>query len=453
MAKTGTNRAPVAVETRRVKKTDGFMITPNDLIRGDGIYAGLCPEERIILMGGLSCRDGYETTLDRIEGWLADASGKVPGRNRQEAYRRTLRERGFLKTVRGNIPAGRPDGGRLRWTYTFFEEPLGIEQRDDLQAKKHHAADGDDEPGGFDEPDDETAAQTMPPNPGHGGPVNPETGKTPGQTMPPSPGHGSPGHGGPGPGGDRVYKEEKNHPEKNQGKEEKEDQNPPPRSNRSTHYATADDSAPVDESPSEPVDDKGGDSSQNPDPAPTSSGLTALVASLTALSPGWNPEDTREVLEALRTRGTAPAEIIRVATEVASGQHGETRSPRRLLVWWPTPPKAAEPEPEWVKGSINYLAPGTPICRSHPGEPEIGCGKCKVEKFRSAGDDQAESGPLPAADGQSAKEIAMALARAAKTSATVRPRRAEPVDEARTPAPSAFGEVLAQLTEKIGADA
>lgn len=214
MPKSGTN-GTVVVQVRRTNRNDDYTIMPNDLIRGSGVYAGLCPEERIVLMGGLSCRDEYETTLARVEGWLAAGSGKLPGRNRQEAFRRTLRERGFLTTERGNIPAGRSDGGQIMWTYTFHMDPLPIDARDVLPAKKDRfltvpaAAEGDRDV------KEETAGQTMPPNSGHGNDTQTDSGKTAGQTMPPLSGHGGPGHGQPGPGEDHVYKEEKN-----QGSEE-----------------------------------------------------------------------------------------------------------------------------------------------------------------------------------------------------------------------------------------
>jgi hypothetical protein len=212
MPKSGTNRSSTAVvQTRRVRPERNYTDIPNDLIRGSGIYGMLCPEERIILMAGLSCRDGYETTLDRIEDWLADATGKTPGRNRQEAFRRTLREQGFLVTERGNIPAGRPDGGRIMWTYTFFQEPLPIDQRDVLPAKKVRSATIADAAEGADEQNNEIAGQTMPLDSGHGEGAEGQTDKTPAQTTPPQPGHGQPGHGQPGPGDDRVYKEEKDY--------------------------------------------------------------------------------------------------------------------------------------------------------------------------------------------------------------------------------------------------
>ncbi len=113
---------------------------------------------------------------------------------------------------------------------------------------------------------------------------------------------------------------------------------------------------------------------------PSTDALTALVRSLTAAS-GWPADVTREVLETLRGRGIAPAEIARVMSEVAHGVHGVTASPRRMLTWWPTgqPADSGTAPPPSAVGSRKHLNPGTAMCRAHPGEPAAMCGRCRAE--------------------------------------------------------------------------
>ncbi len=124
--------------------------------------------------------------------------------------------------------------------------------------------------------------------------------------------------------------------------------------------------------------DKRGDCSTPENPS--TDALTALVRSLTAAS-GWASDVTRDVLETLRGRGIAPAEIARVMSEVAHGVHGVTASPRRMLTWWPTaqPADSATTAPTLAVGSRKYLNPGTVMCRAHPGEPAATCGRCRAE--------------------------------------------------------------------------
>lgn len=225
---------------------------------------------------------------------------------------------------------------------------------------------------------------------------------------------------------------------KNQGTKNQE-QNPPPPSTATSGGAGAD--AP------------GGDSSPTSNPAPAD-GLAKLVASLVEMAPGWNPSETRSVLEALRTRGTDPAEIARVATEVASGQHGETRSPRRMLKWWPT--TAAAPvavEPEWAKAPMNHLRLDAPRCPRHQGQPRLGCNPCAGEA-KAAVLDAPSVLATDLLDRESAREIARAeAARVRKGGASQRPRRPEMIPAATTPDPTPFGAMLAQVAESVNAGA
>lgn len=182
----------IRVRVRRASLNDNFLIAPNALIRGEGPYACLDEFGRLLLLGGLSCADDVEMTMEDLESWVPSL-----GRNRQEANRRQLREHGFLSMSRQQVPAGQTDGGQYIWTFEFRMDQLPVEQRDKLPAKGAKAS-------------KRSTTSTMPRNPGHGDDGDGSE-ETPGGTMPHSPGHRSPGHGQPGPGdrGD-VYKDLKN---------------------------------------------------------------------------------------------------------------------------------------------------------------------------------------------------------------------------------------------------
>jgi hypothetical protein len=100
------------------------------------------------------------------------------------------------------------------------------------------------------------------------------------------------------------------------------------------------------EPPAPPVAEAetGGDSSASPeehtDDTPAPSALDRLTAEL-AEAGRWDADVVRSVLVDLADRGIDRAEIARVFREVAAGEHGPTRSPRRLLTWWPAPKTAA----------------------------------------------------------------------------------------------------------------
>ncbi len=156
-------RKPVRVRVHRTNLNDGYLITPNDLFRGEGVYKGLSEHARLLLGAGLSCRDLWDTTLADIEAWLPSL-----GRDRQEAVRRELRERGFLSMEPNR------DGQEFHWTYAFHMDPLDDADRDELQpktGKRSRKTAGQPEPGkaGHRDADatDESAGQ---PEPGFSGP-------------------------------------------------------------------------------------------------------------------------------------------------------------------------------------------------------------------------------------------------------------------------------------------
>ncbi len=156
-------RKPVRVRVHRTNLNDGYLITPNDLFRGEGVYKGLSEHARLLLGAGLSCKDSWDTSLADIEAWLPSL-----GRDRQEAVRRELRERGFLSMEPNR------DGQEFHWTYAFHMEPLDVDDRDELQpktGKRSRKTAGQPEPGKAGHRDagvaDESAGQ---PEPGFSGP-------------------------------------------------------------------------------------------------------------------------------------------------------------------------------------------------------------------------------------------------------------------------------------------
>lgn len=225
----------------------------------------------------------------------------------------------------------------------------------------------------------------------------------------------------------------------------KKDQNPPALSTSATHYAQA------------PEVKAGGDSEskeQHPGTPAPSSALEALVAELSAAG-HWQPDDVRDVLERLAKAGRAPAEIAQVFRDVAAGKYGPTGSPRRLLRWWPAAAGTvmAEPEPEWVRGPFRHLAPGTPMCRTHQGEPAGACGKCKVDRAAALLLDEPDPAPHPAekesedgAAGLTGAALARHLAVQAKTGrAPHRQYRPEAPPAPAGPDPVAAGALFGQI--------
>lgn len=185
-------RRNVRVRVHRTNMNSDFLITPNDLFRGHGIYKALSGYARLLLGAGLSCADRWDTTLAELESFLDEEIG----RNRHEAIRRELREHGFLRQVPGRVPAGEPDAGAFIWSFEFFMQPLDEQDRDALQAKKPRQPRVARKP----------PVQPVPPQWGHrDDPAGNQ--ETPGGATPPQSGHRRSGHGQPGPehGGTAPY--------------------------------------------------------------------------------------------------------------------------------------------------------------------------------------------------------------------------------------------------------
>ena len=265
-------RSPVRVEVQRQNLNDDYLITPNDLLRGRGIYAVLSEFARLLLGAGLSCASKWETTLDEIESWLPSL-----GRDRHEAVRRELREHGFLSATPHRIPPGHPDSGQYVWSFKFFMTPLPADQRDELQPKK---------------PPRKNPGPTMPGISGHGDDV----GKTAGGTGPGSSGLRHPGLRHPGQGGSGLsYKEEKNHPEE----EPPPPVVPPPPDESQGHSEEEEDRAEAELNTASAVLD----AAQQRGRAPATKLVRSrgqlrslLGQTIVALRAGWTPEDLVDAL-------------------------------------------------------------------------------------------------------------------------------------------------------------
>lgn len=331
--------AGIRVKVRRSQNlTDEYMITPNALFRGEGVYAGLSEYARLWLGAGLSCSSDYDTTLATIQEWMPSL-----GRDRHEAVRRELRERGFLTMSRERIPVGHPQQGRFVWTFEFHMDPLPPQDRDELQpktAKPPKKRTRRTSPADIDVP--------MPGTPGHGDELV-QVDEMPAGSMPGSSGHGRSGHGRSGTEdqGD-VYKEEKN-------RSIKEDPPPPPEA----------------ESKADPLQDREGEDQRFD--RPTREMLTAAVAQVLVLQPGWRADAIRAAMLAEVNAGRSPAAVAAAVVLVAADP--ATISPGRLKhdgPWW----AAAAPKP--AVAVDRRRGPRCPV-QGHERQPAGGCLLCAGE--------------------------------------------------------------------------
>jgi hypothetical protein len=325
-----TRAAGIRVTVRRSNLNDGYLITPNGLFRGTGVYAALSVHERMYLGAGLSCSNAYDTTLEELDACIGSL-----GRDKREAVRRKLREEGFLTLERVS------DGHTFIWEFMFHMDPLPVADRDVLPAKKTKPAPAKRFPPQLRQAD-VSAGQSKPCNPGHG--RSPD-GQGMAEALDPQ---------GLGVQGD-VYKEEKNHSKKNQ--------NPPP---------------PVVDQPAggDPpgVSAEEGEIGENK----TNKTLDSYVAWFAGNTP-WPAALITEVLTAAVNRGLG--DLHRCATalrDIAEGRHGATGSPRRLLAeagpWWktaPEPKKATRNRKSGPRCQVMY----------HGREPADGCLMCASDRL------------------------------------------------------------------------
>lgn len=396
MAQRGTDRrGGVQVRVHRSNRNDGYLITPNELFRGEDMYADLPPLARLLLGAGLSCKDAWDTTLEDIESWLMDPEkGRPIGRDRQEAIRRVLREQGFMTMTPDRVPAGQPNGGEFRWVIAFYMDPLPAEQRDKLNEKK---------PRGQSTP-------TVPGISGHGD----DEQETAGQT---EPGFSGPRVSGPGTSGPEnqgaLYKEEKNHGEKN-----------PPVGPAVTSPADA--AAAI----------QGGRFDEQ-----TKDMLGSARDEVLSLRPGWKPDDVTAAILAEIDAGRAPAAVARAVVELAKDR--ATQGPGRLKhagPWW------NEPAVGVAEGPMKWLDPNKARCKQHRGEPADGCGKCKAEQHTTDYDLEHEQAAAPTDPAAARALIRRQLtAGAAKLRDDRRPSAAVPAARAAASALDALRAATADL--------
>lgn len=320
-------------------ETDKYSIVLNDLARGQGIFKHWTALERILLICGLSCKDGWETDMGEIESWTEEL-----GRDRQETLRRTLRERGHLTLRQGRVTEG-PDAGMIRWTVTFYLEPLPVEQRDDLPAKKEKPQRKKPVPPQLKGPR-EDAANTMPSSSGHG--IDPSV--SAGGTTPWDAGSGTPGHGDPGPGGQGVAP----YIEKEQ---ERKTKTPPSSSEVMSRSELA-----------EPHE--GGEDS----PKPQTPVMAEVVAWFVGKRPDWKADAIELALDAAVSQKLGDlTTCARALRELAEGLHGHVRSPWRLV--------ANCDRPWFTKQASLPVTERRPSCRKlgHGEFPADDCKRCLVE--------------------------------------------------------------------------
>lgn len=369
----GRPRKTIRVRVRRAPNiTDNFVTIYNDLPRGAGEWAGLSAEARILLISGLSCRDGWDdATMESLEGWLPEL-----GRDRQEAVRRELRERGFMTLRQQRIASG-PEAGMFEWEFEFHMHALPAEQRDVLKAK--------------------TAQRRRKKNsiPGTSGNGEDQT-VSAGDSTPGFSGHEIPGNGGAGTGGQGGTPYiEKNYLEK--------EQTPLPPSPAAGSPAVVADA------------EEGGDSSEkNTKPAPTMDAVVAWllrqpeVGQLAAKYRNWEGPVIAETLTRAITDGRGD---LRFCSNVllTLAKSGRARSARLLLEngpWW-TAEKPFVPAPAPADAGPRCQKPG------HTG-PAEGCIPCASEaKAARLAAGEGAVNPRRSPDAEAAFQAGLARARAA----------------------------------------
>jgi hypothetical protein len=159
---------------------------------------------------------------------------------------------------------------------------------------------------------------------------------------------------------------------------------------------------------------------------------------------GWTAGKVRAAVREQLDAGATAAEVVAGLAAAAADVEG-TAYPGRLA-WWVTERRrqaaaAATPGPAWAEGPFRHLAPGTPMCRTHQGEPAHNCNRCAAE--RAGADDGTEARLLAERlDAASARELARRNAAAKRTA---RPGVAGRREQARHD----FGATLARLDAEL----
>lgn len=341
--------------------TDGFSIVSRDLQRGKGIFTGWTGDERILLICGLGCKDGWETDMEEIDKWLEHL-----GRNRREALRRVLRERGHMTLRPIRIPDG-PDAGMLGWEVGFHLEPLPPDQRDRLQDRKPRPERAKPVPPQL--RNDVSAGVSTPPDPGHGK-DQPGSGVSAGVSTPRHAGPGGAGPGGAGPGSRGIGPYI--------GELKEETKTPPLESNSLPAVA----------------DLEGGGDFPEPTPQPSPADpMEQALAWFAWKRPDWRSELVRQALVEAMNAGLGDLDRCKWALrQLAEGKYdtdGPTGSPMRLVAncprpWFNSPPPVAPAQ----------RVPEHPRCGrcGQRGEPRSeGCSQCSEQTAAA----QTEAGASP----------------------------------------------------------
>jgi hypothetical protein len=189
MAKPLHSDKSLTIRVYRENLNDFFLISPNDLHRGEEVFAGMTLRGRALLAALLSMKDGWECNREAINE-LAPELGEAA----MDTVIRELRDRRHLaqRRIRG-------ERGRFVWEWYVFMFPLTPARYEAVCAGRaipQSSADG--------EVDGETAGDTMGQSSTDGRPLG---GEIAGHTTGDSPGDGRPQGGGPGDGQSPRYRE------------------------------------------------------------------------------------------------------------------------------------------------------------------------------------------------------------------------------------------------------
>ena len=269
------------------KLSDNFLMSPNDLHRGRGDWAGLTLRARALLAALLTMRSGWRVSRKTIEDMAPEL-----GRKGVSTVLRELRDRGFIEAGKIN-----GEGGRFTWRWR-------IRLRPDVSAGGTMGPSGDD------------GDSTMGPS-GDDGRDQGKHAISAGGTMGPSATDGQ---------GTLLRRPS--------SLEDQEDLPPTPRDDRPA-------------APEAEAETGGGEDSPGK-PDPNRELLNTAYAAACRHQPGWAPGDIAATMIDALNDGRSPAAVADAIVAIARGDHGLTASPRRLLAngpWWATtpPPPASKP--------------------------------------------------------------------------------------------------------------
>jgi hypothetical protein len=184
--------------------------------------------------------------------------------------------------------------------------------------------------------------------------------------------------------------------------------------------------------------------------------LSAAVQQAVEARAGDDAWSQQAIVDAMRKQLDAGQSPAKVATAmIAAATDPTTNYPGRighLLKVGATAgaAKATADVPEWAQGPFKHMAPETPRCRRHRGEPEIGCGRCKADAIAARLGEQDAPVRPEEAEGITGAALARKIAAASKSGAKVRAPRFPKVEPSTTPPPSALGELLGAAAAAIG---